>query len=111
MRTKTPQEVVQKVQNIVRRCLAERYKDEFVFDPIIVQPRLDHDGDEYLDIWIVYDGDYEKLDTHWNGGLTGLIFEEVTDDELPVFPSRNFVPRPEWEKIYEPEYRKTGIVR
>ena len=40
MRTKTSQEVIQKVENIVRRLLSERFKDDFVFDPIIVQVQI-----------------------------------------------------------------------
>ena len=40
MRTKTPQEVIRKVEGIVRRLPAERFKHEFVFEPIILQTRL-----------------------------------------------------------------------
>ncbi len=111
MRIKTPQEVMEKVENIVRRLLAERFKDEFVFDPIIVQARFDHYDEEYLDIWIVFDGDQKRLDAHWTAGLSGLILDEVTEDEVPVVPSKHFIKKSTWKSMYEPHYRKTGIVR
>ncbi len=111
MRTKTPNEVLRKVENIVRNALAERFKDDFVFDPVIVQSKLDHDDEEYLDIWIVFDGDQKRLDPHWTAGLAGLILDQVTEDEVPVVPSKHFIKRSSWKKVYEPNYRKTGIVR
>ena len=54
MTTKTQTDVV---ANIVRETLVQRFKDEFVFDPIIVEPKIDHDGNKYLNITIVFDGD------------------------------------------------------
>lgn len=50
------------VANIVRETLAQHFKDEFVFDPIIVEPKIDHDGDKYLNITRVFDGDQKRLD-------------------------------------------------
>ena len=41
-----------KIADIVREMLTERFHDEFVFSPIIVEPRIDHDGDEYLHTYI-----------------------------------------------------------
>ncbi len=55
-------EVTDKVADIVRELLTERFKDEFVFDPIIVEPKFDHDDEEYLNIYIVFDGDQDRLD-------------------------------------------------
>ena len=42
-----------KIADIIREMLTERFHDEFVFSPIIVEPRIDHDGDEYLHTYIV----------------------------------------------------------
>ena len=111
MRTKTPQEVIRKVEGIVRRLLAERFKDEFVFEPIIVQTRFDHYDEEYLDIWIIFDGDQKRLDPRWTVDLTGRVLDEVTEDEVPVVPSKHFIKKSSWKRMNEPHYRKTGIVR
>ena len=42
--------------------LTEPFQDEFVFDPIVVRPEIDHDGDEYLEIYVVFDRDQKNLD-------------------------------------------------
>ncbi len=62
------------VETIVRETLAERFTDdEFVFDPIVVVPLVDEfgdgDGEEYLRIIIVFDGDQKRLDPGWTSGL------------------------------------------
>ncbi len=41
-RPTTPSEVIEKVEKFVRKDLEGRFKDAFAFDPIIVNPELDH---------------------------------------------------------------------
>lgn len=102
MTTKT-QDVV---ANIVRETLAQRFKDEFVFDPIIVEPKIDHDGDKYLNIIIVFAGDQKRLDAEWTLGLIRRIrpklMELGIDDFL--FLSKSFVEKSEWEAVQEGRY-------
>ncbi len=45
MTTKTKTDAV---ANIVSETLAQRFEDKFVFDPIIVEPEIDRDAEEYL---------------------------------------------------------------
>ena len=109
-RFRTTEATIQEVTRIVREALAERFKDEFVFDPIIVNPRIDHDGDEYLHMYIVLDGDIRNLDTAWTLRLRGIIIDE-TDEELSV-PSISFVGKEEWDASFEETIDKvTGIVK
>ena len=109
-RFRTTEATIQEVTRIVREALEERFKDEFVFDPIIVNPRIDHDGDEYLHMYIVLDGDIRNLDTAWTLRLRGIIIDE-TDEELSV-PSISFVGKEEWDASFEATIRKaTGIVK
>ena len=109
-RFRTTEATIQEVTRIVREALEERFKDEFVFDPIIVNPRIDHDGDEYLHMYIVLDGDIRNLDTAWTLRLRGIIMDE-TDEELSV-PSISFVGKEEWDASFEATIRKaTGIVK
>ena len=109
-RFRTTEATIQEVTRIVREALEERFADEFVFDPIIVNPRIDHDGDEYLHMYIVLDGDIRNLDTAWTIRLRGIIIDE-TDEELSV-PSISFVGKEEWDASFEATIRKvTGIVK
>ena len=100
----TTEAVSQKVANIVRKALADRFKDEFVFEPIVVVPKVDHDGDEYLHIYIVFDGDQKRLDPDWTLGLVDLILQEVTREEVPNVPAKSFVEKSEWAEIYGSKY-------
>ena len=109
-RFRTTEATIQKVTRIVREAIEERFADEFVFDPIIVNPRIDHDGDEYLHMYIVLDGDIRNLDTAWTLRLRGIIMDE-TDEELSV-PSISFVGKEEWDASFEETIDKvTGIVK
>ena len=94
------------VANIVREILAQRFKDEFVFDPIIVEPKIDHDGDKYLSITIVFDGDQKRLDAEWTLSLIRRIrpklMEQGIDDFL--FLSKSFIEKSEWEAVQEGRY-------
>ena len=57
----TAEQATRQVENIIREMLTERFNDTFVFNPIIVIPRVDHDGDYYLHAYIVFDGDQAQL--------------------------------------------------
>ena len=104
VRTKTPKEVTDKVENIVRKALGERVEGQLVFDPIIVMPSIDHCGDEYLHIYVVVDGDYKLLDPGWTLGLPDLIFQQVEEGEVPGIPDDSFIPKSEWEEDRWEEY-------
>ena len=104
MRTKTPEEVLRKVENIVRTALEGRFKDEFVFDPIIAIPRIDPWGDERIEVYIVFDGDQKWLDPGWTLGLVGIILDQVTEDEVPNVPGKLFIGKSEWEEDDWEEY-------
>ena len=111
-RFRTTEATIQKVTGIVREALEERFADEFVFDPIIVNPRIDHYGDEYLHMYIVLDGDIRNLDTAWTLRLRGIILDETEEDEVLRVPSISFVGKEEWDASFEATIRKaTGIVK
>ncbi len=100
-RPTTPQEIIERVEAFVRKDLRERFKDEFVFDPIIVNPELDHYGDEFLHIYIIYDGDQKRLDSKWTLGIEGRLLDHLPENELPHTPGHSFIPRTEWKRIYK----------
>ena len=101
-------EVADEVGKLVENSLHERFKDDLIFDPIIVEPVLDHDGDEYLDIFIVYDGDYQKLDPSWTVGLTVRLREELLDLGVTTVCGHSFVPKDEWKQVFKGKYPKAA---
>ncbi len=100
-RPTTKQEVIDKVEELVRKDLEGRFQDEFVFDPIIVNPELDHYGDEFLHIYIIFDGDQRKLDPKWTGRLEGRLLDHLAEGELPHTPGHSFIEKSEWKEIHE----------
>lgn len=88
-----------KVAGIVRRLLEERFNGKMVFDPILVQPEIDHDDEEYLHIYVVHDGkweDQEDADRAWKVGLLHLVLQEMPIDEMPAIPNVSFCEKTEW---------------
>ena len=104
-------EVQQKVAGMMRDLLTERFQDELVFDPIIVQSEFDEYDDEYLHIYIVFDGDQKKLIPDKTIGLSGCLWEDVEKLGYPHLPSRSFIEKSEWEELFAGRYRETGRVR
>ncbi len=98
--TTTPTTVTDEVANIVRQFLEEKFGDTIVFDPIEVRPRIDHDGDEYLHIYIVYDGDGKLIDPGWSLGFTRLILLKLIELGVESVPTVSFVEKSEWEEVY-----------
>ncbi len=85
----------EKVEKLVRGLLDERFGDQFVFDPIKVIPRIDHDGDEYLHIYIVFDGDQKLLDPDWTLGLATRISPQLVELGSLNPPSKSFIEKSE----------------
>ena len=94
--------VQEKVTEIVRTTLAERFSD-IVFGPIRVIPALDEfgdgDGEEYLRIVVVFDGDQNALDAHWTSTLIRLIRPKLLHEGVKQFPSFSFVGKSEWPQF------------
>lgn len=97
------QELRDRVAEIVREALAERFADEFIFDPIIVIPAVDEfgdgDGEPYLRIMIVFDGDQDALDPRWTSGLIRRIRPKLFEAGVEEFPSPSFVKKTEWPRL------------
>ena len=87
----------EKVAAIVREDLMERFAGEFVFDPILVKLDVDHCGDEYLNIRVIYAGKDERLDSNWTVGLIRRILPKLEAAGLPYFPSPGFIEKSEWK--------------
>ena len=93
-----------KVADLVREELTRRFSSELVFDPIKVVPMIDHDGDEYLRIYIVFDGDLSLLPPVWRLELLRSIQPQLTELGVLNIPNSTLVEKSEWEKAYKDKY-------
>ena len=93
------------VADIVSETLDQRFGDTFVFDPIIVEPEVGPvDGQEYLRIRIIFDGDQRFLDPKWTVGLIGRIRPKMAQLGIYEFPSASFAEKSEWEAVQAGQY-------
>ena len=90
------QEDLDKVKDIFAETLNERFAGELVFDPIVVKPEVSHYDDDYLRIFIVFDGDQKKLDPSWTVGLIRRVRTRMEAEGIVDFPSPSFVKKSDW---------------
>lgn len=94
-----------KIKEIVKDILDERFKDQFVFDPIVVRGAFDYcDNTEYIRIYIVYDGDQDLLDPGWTAGFACLLIPKLKALGIDDFPVKSFVDREAWDAVQRGQY-------
>ncbi len=87
------------IKETLQRLLDERFKGEIEFGPIVVKPSFDHDGEEYLRSYIVFDGDQKKLDPRWTVGLSDLLWQRAEQLGYPGIPIQLFIKSSEWPAL------------
>ena len=85
---------------VVKATLEERFKDDFVFEPIYVAYERDHDGDVCLSITIIFDGDQRRLDPGWTSSLERLLYPKLMELDIDRFDyiDKGFVEKSEWDE-------------
>lgn len=92
-------EVVAKVKAAAAKVLAEQYGAETVFDPIVVVPMDDGDGEVYLHVYMVFDEDTIKTDSRRRIQFLGLLAEELGEGFAPEVLTKSFIPKSEWPEL------------
>ncbi len=93
------------VADIIRDILVGKFGETLVFDSITVKDAVDPvDGQEFLNILIVFDGDQKLLDARWTVGLTGRIRRRMAELDIHEFPVTSFTEKSEWEAVLAGEY-------
>lgn len=98
--------VPEKVVVIVKNILDKRFGDVdgLTIEQVKVIPKIDHDGDDYLDIYVIFDGDQELLDPGWTSTLSRRIAPQLMELGVESPPSRSFVEKSDWEEVYAEKY-------
>ena len=93
----------EEIRDILKKLLDDRFeKDGFEFGPIVVTPCVDDDGTSYLQSYIVFNGDQEKLDPIWTLRLSDSLWPQAEALGYPGIPIQLFVERSEWaEELQE----------
>ncbi len=82
------------IGTMIREMLEEQFKDLFLFDPIVVEVKTDHEGDDYLHTYIVFDGDFDKLDPGWTVDLSEKLWPHTKALGYPAIRSSPLRPNP-----------------
>jgi hypothetical protein len=96
--------VAAKVKAAVAKVLADQYGPQTVFDPIVVVPRDDGDGEEYLHVYMVFDEDTTKIDTHKDIQFLGLLAEVLGEGATREVLAHSFIPKSEWPDFSRNSY-------
>lgn len=96
--------VAAKVKAAVAKVLADQYGAEAVFDPIVVVPRDDGDGEIYLHLYIVFDDATTKIETRKSVSFLRLLAEELGEDVSPEVLTKGFIPKSGWAEFSRSSY-------
>ncbi len=83
-------------RGIVVEMLGERFPRDLIFVDIIVESRQDHDGEDYLHTYIVFDGDIKKLDPAKTLGIATDLWPRAREMGYSAIPIQSFVEKSEW---------------
>ena len=97
-------EIKRKVAELVRDDLYERFPAGFTFDPIRVYSRTDHTGEDYLKVFVIYDGNTEDLDPALTYGIITRMRPKFRDLDINDYLSVGFVEKSEWDSLSEVPY-------
>ena len=106
MRAKTTPETLRKVENTARTTMEEWFGDHLIFGPIIAEPWFDiMDNEEYIHVYIIYDGDRKWLDPKLTITLYEILADQLPEEQENTGISKSMVEKSEWLEVYGEGYR------
>ena len=94
-------EQIEDASVIVNDLLTEYFGEGLTFGPIIIEPKLDHDGDAILALTILYEGDRSLLAAQrlfaFEGHVQTRLIEQKIDDFLYLVTRYSL--KSEWESL------------
>ena len=94
--TNMDRNVEAQMEGFIKEKLRERFKDDFVFDPILVREEIDEYGDPYLHTYIVYEGDEDKWDYSWMLSLTRFTWPVSIELGFDNVPMQSYIEKSDW---------------
>ena len=93
------EELLQNLGEIVKIRLKELYGDSLIFDPVFVERKFDFDGEDYMHIYVVFDGDEKILEAKWGLGIEWLISSDLDELGVKKTPSYSLSKKSEWDEL------------
>ena len=98
---RTPKYLVKKINGIVRRIVNAEMPAGLSVEDVCVVAHEDELGDETVFVYVVYNGNYKKLDPGWTTSLPRRVYEQLTEDELDTVVFKYFIHKSEWPRYYK----------
>ena len=89
---------LEKVADIARDLLNERFRNDLAFDPVLAKSLIDHHGNDYIQLYLVFDGDEKKLDLDWTIDMVFLMEPALNEIGVYDLPGKFFIKKSEWEE-------------
>lgn len=89
--------LVSAIKTLIHEDLSGHFGDALEFGPVVVREFVDHDGDPYLRVDIVFRGDQDKLDPDWTLGLTRRVRHRLREKGMDADLAPHFSEKGDWE--------------
>ena len=93
------EELLEKVGEATKIRLAELYGDSLVFDPVFVERKFDFDGEDYMHVYIVFEGDENVFRAKWDVGVEWLIGPDLDKLGVKKVVSHSISKKSEWDEL------------
>ena len=98
----TDDATTERISNIIHQHLAERFTGKLSFGPVLPVIRTDYqEGLDYLEIYIVFDGNQGDLDPRWTLGLPDRIHLQLAELGFPNMALTSWVHASEWDDLFK----------
>lgn len=89
-------EAIREITQLVQGYLHSQFQGTFEFDPVNITQALDHDGDQCLNILVVFKGNQDLLDPTKTIIMADHVQSRLWEMDLPHYPVTHFVEKSEW---------------
>ena len=108
-----PTETVRAAENSLKTLLNQAFEGVVVFDPVQVESTSDHYGEDNLNIIVVYDGEYARLDPHKLNRVSTELASILAPLGFHNIPTESYIHKSEYAdwlalKRQPPWERETG---
>ena len=83
-------------RQLVSQILEERFPDAFRSMDIVLEPSVNFDDEDYIHTYIIFDGDFKKLDVSKVPGISPELWPEAREMGFVGYPIQSFVQKSEW---------------
>ena len=97
------------VAGAVAYWLRDYFNDQRFINSVVAIPVFDHDDEEYLDIMVVLDGNYKRLDLDCRRAIYDKLNQKFEDLRIAAPHVLSFTCKRDWDKMYCGKHPKLSI--